>query len=198
VSAIESLSDRVLEELDKGHTRADIFEALRITREAGIALRPSLVAFTPWTALEDYVDLCDFILQEGLIDHTDPIQLAIRLLVPPGSALLRGDSLRPYLGPLVAEEFGYRWAHPDPRMDRLHAAVSRIVEEAAGSGEDAGETFVRIRALAYETAGRVASPLAVAKARRFVPKLTEPWFCCAEPNAAQMEAVSTCGGGSCG
>ena len=56
VSAVESLSDRVLAQLDKGHTRADVFEALRITRAAGLTLRPSLVSFTPWTTLDDYLE----------------------------------------------------------------------------------------------------------------------------------------------
>src|SRR6185436_12362956 len=36
VSAVESLSDTVLGHLDKGHTRADVFRALAITRAAGL------------------------------------------------------------------------------------------------------------------------------------------------------------------
>ena len=54
VSAAESLSDTVLAHLDKGHTRADIMTALGLTREAGITLRPTWVAFTPWTTLDDH------------------------------------------------------------------------------------------------------------------------------------------------
>ncbi len=187
VSAVESLSDRVLAALDKGHTRADVFEALRITRKAGIAMRPSLVAFTPWTTLDDYRDLCDFIVAEGLEGNVDPIQMAIRLLVPPGSALLAGERARPWLGALVSEEFGYRWAHPEPAMDALHAAVSRRVEEGTQAGEDAAATFDAIRRLAYRAAGREAPVVATKAAGAFVPHLTEPWFCCAEPSRVQME-----------
>src|SRR5262249_9360693 len=51
VSAVESLSERVLEVLEKHHTRAQVEEAIRITRGAGIVLRPTWVAFTPWTTL---------------------------------------------------------------------------------------------------------------------------------------------------
>jgi len=189
ISAFESMSDRVLQELQKGHTRADALEALRIAGEAGIGLRPTFVAFTPWTTLEDYVDLCDLIAAEGLALAVDPIQLAIRLLIPPGSALLRTDETRPWLGPLVAEEFGHRWTHPDPAMDRLHAAVSGAVEAGARDGDDAGRTFARIRALAYEAAGREA-PAWPDRPARFVPKLTEPWFCCAEPSAQLLEQVA--------
>jgi radical SAM superfamily enzyme YgiQ (UPF0313 family) len=190
VSAIESLSDRVLAELEKGHTRADVFEALRIARAASVALRPSLVAFTPWSTLDDYIDLCDFIVAEGLEANVDPIQLAIRLLIPPGSALLAGERPRPWLGPLVADELGYRWTHPDPAMDRLHEAVSRRVEQDTQAGADASATFASIRALAYAAAKRTPPPLAPATERAFVPHLTEPWFCCAEPSRIQLEQAS--------
>ncbi len=201
VSAIESLSDRVLDALAKGHTRADVFEALRITRAAGVPLRPSLVAFTPWTTLDDYVDLCDFIVAEGLEGNVDPIQLAIRLLVPPGSALLSqpaaagAPTLPPWLGPLVPEEFGHRWTHPDAAMDRLHQDVARRVEQATQDGEDAAATSAASRARAYRAAGRPDRPSERATPRRFVPHLTEPWFCCAEPSRVQLEQASSCGCG---
>ncbi|HVO29754.1 MAG TPA: CUAEP/CCAEP-tail radical SAM protein, partial [bacterium] len=77
VSAVESLSDRVLEILDKGHTRADVAEAFRLARGAGIALRPSLLPFTPWSTLEDYADLLEWIADEDLAGHVDPVQLSI-------------------------------------------------------------------------------------------------------------------------
>ncbi len=199
VSAIESLSDRVLAELDKGHTRADVHEALRLTRAAGVALRPSLVAFTPWSTLGDYLDLCDFIVEEGLEANVDPVQLAIRLLIPPGSALLAKDAPRPWLGPLVPGELGHRWTHPDPAMDRLFEEVSRRVEQGATSGEDAVETIAAVRALAYAAAGKEPRPLAAGAPRPFVPRLTEPWFCCAEPTRAQLDQVTApaCGEDCC-
>src|SRR5262245_41411663 len=53
VSAVESLSDTVLLHLDKGHTRSDVVELVQLMREVGIPLRPTWVAFTPWTTLED-------------------------------------------------------------------------------------------------------------------------------------------------
>ena len=57
VSAVESLSDRVLAELDKGHTRADVFAALALRARPASRLRPSFVPFTPWTTLDDYLEL---------------------------------------------------------------------------------------------------------------------------------------------
>jgi radical SAM superfamily enzyme YgiQ (UPF0313 family) len=185
VSAVESLSDRVLALLDKGHTRADVSVALGLTRAAGIPLRPSLVSFTPFTTLDDYLDVLDWIDREDLIDQIDPIQLAIRLLVPPGSKLLELDEVRRLLGPLDADRLTYTWEHPDPRMDALERAVFDLVEQAAGSGEPPAITHARIRALAE--AARVGAPLRPepkpepkpepVPRRRPTPRLEEPWFC---------------------
>ena len=180
VSAVESLSDTVLANLEKGHSRADVFEALAIIRQAGIALRPSLVSFTPWTTIDDYLDVFEVVEREGLIDHVDPVQYAIRLLIPPGSLLLERAAVRPFLGPLDQAAFTYQWTHPDPRMDELHRAVTALVAESAKADEDPALTFERLRAMAYAACeGR--EPTAVAcdlpPHRSRPPRLSEPWFC---------------------
>lgn len=180
VSAVESLSDTVLAHLEKGHTRADVYEALGIVRDAGIAFRPTWVAFTPWTTVEDYLDMFDFIEAEGLIDHVDSVQYSIRLLIPPGSLLLHRPEIWPFLGPLDQASFSYRWTHPDPRMDRLHKGVSMMVEEATRVEEDPAVTFFRARELAETMAGRArdeSRKLEQVRVRSRPPRLTEPWFC---------------------
>jgi radical SAM superfamily enzyme YgiQ (UPF0313 family) len=179
VSAVESLSDVVLARLEKGHTRADVFTALGITRDAGIALRPSFVAFTPWTSFDDYLELLDVVVAEGLIDQVDPVQYAIRLLVPPGSALLDKPWMREHLGDLDEAALTYEWRHPDARMDRLYERVGRIVEEGAARSEDAAVTLGRIRAAAESGSGRrrAAPHRETARGGRRSPRLTEPWFC---------------------
>jgi radical SAM superfamily enzyme YgiQ (UPF0313 family) len=179
VSAVESLSDTVLANLAKGHSGADVRAALRLVRDAGIALRPTWVAFTPWTTLHDYRDMLDFVEDEGLVHHVDSVQFAVRLLVPPGSLLLDSESMRPHLGPLVDDAFHYRWTHPDPRMDALHAQVVTLVADAAREREDAARTFERIRALVDAIDARVparAQPRVIASPHR-APRLTEAWFC---------------------
>jgi hypothetical protein len=198
VSAVESLSDVVLANLEKGHTRSDVFEALRLVREAGIALRPSFVPFTPWAGLDDYLELFEFTKGEGLIEDVDPVQFTIRLLVPPGSLLLRRETMRPFLGPLDPEALTYRWTHPDPMMDLLHEVATVLVERAAEAGQDPRITFDRLWEAAkaarrgeetnLETdavalsagaggsgAGRPPAELLIARPRH--PRLTEPWFC---------------------
>jgi hypothetical protein len=180
VSAVESFSDTVLLNLDKGHSRSDVFEALAIMRQAGIALRPSLVSFSPWTTLEDYIEVFDIVEREGLIDHVDPVQYAVRLLIPPGSLLLQRPAVQPFLGELDQAAFSYRWTHSDTRMDALHRAVTAVVESAARSDADPALTFEQLRALAVAVRdGR--EPAAVTSrlphSRRRSPRLTEPWFC---------------------
>lgn len=180
VSAVESLSDVVLANLQKGHTRADVYALLEIVREAGIALRPTWVPFTPWTTLDDYLDILEFVRHEGLIYHVDPVQYSLRLLIPPGSALLQQPAIHPFLGPLDEANFTYRWIHPDPRLDELHQAVSAVVEQAARTGEDPAMTFCRVYELASAAGGNVAwaaPPVPLRDQRKPVPRLTEPWFC---------------------
>jgi radical SAM superfamily enzyme YgiQ (UPF0313 family) len=180
VSAFESLSDSVLGNLRKGHSRDDISRVLEAAREAGVALRPSWVPFTPWTSAEDYLELLDFVEEEDMVDAIDPVQYAIRLLVPPGSLLLSSAAMRPHLGPLVPEMFTYTWKHPDPRMDRLQEKVKRLVEEAAVAGHEPAVTLGRIRSLAARLAGEGRERAAAGVLRPPRPKpphLTEPWFC---------------------
>jgi radical SAM superfamily enzyme YgiQ (UPF0313 family) len=175
-TAVESLSDRVLEKLAKGHTRADALAAFEICAEAGLALRPSLLPFTPWSTLEDYLDLLDVLEARGLLGHVDPVQLSVRLLVPPGS-LLEGEPGVRWEG-LDAAALSWRWAHPDPRMDALHRRVAAEVEAAAARAEEPLATLARVKVLALAAAGlphghvRTLSP-----DPRRVPRLTESWFC---------------------
>lgn len=180
VSAVEAVSDHVLAHLDKGHTRADVIEALRILEDADIPLRPSLLPFTPWTTLDDYLDLLTFVEQYHLIEQIDPVHYSIRLLLPPGSALLDKPSMLPYLGALDAAAFSYQWTHPDPRVDQLQQEVAALVEAGEQSNAAPADIFYSIKALAEETAGLV---LTAARSthppivRKETPHLTESWFC---------------------
>ena len=179
VSAVDSLSPTVLARLAKGHTRADVEEALRILDDAGVPMRPTFVAFTPWTAAADYLEVLDFIAAHDLIEHVDPIQYAIRLLVPPGSALLAAPDAAAWFGPLDEATLSHTWAHPDPRMDALQREVTALVEHAATQRHTTADTFSAIRALATGRLSRHDAFSAVgqqAKSRP-IPHLTEAWFC---------------------
>lgn len=178
VSAVESLSDTVLAHLRKGHTAADVEQALSIMAEAGIPIRPSLVSFTPWTTLADELTLLHFVREHDLIYSVDPVQYAIRLLIPPRSALLDDPDAASWLGELDSAAFSYCWTHPDPRMDDLHKEVSAIVERGEREQIDAWDSFQAISAAAHRAAG--LEPVAVnrpSSAGRPPPRLTETWFC---------------------
>jgi hypothetical protein len=109
------------------------------------------------------------------------------LLIPAGSRLLELDEIRG-----LAEEFDpaalvFPWRHPDPAVDELHRDVTALVSDAP-PGDRAG-VFARIRELACARAGRAApviEPGAVNGGD--VPRLSEPWYCCAEPTGAQLSS----------
>ncbi len=165
-SAVESLNDRVLAALHKGHVAADVPEAVRAVREAGAELRPTLLPYTPWTVLEDLPALFDFAVEHDLVDAIDAVQYTLRLLLPPGSLLL--DDAGPWLRGFDADAFTWRWEHQDPRVD----ALSRESAELARKGEG----FDALRALASRATRRQTVARAQSR-RRSVPRLTEPWFC---------------------
>ena len=178
VSAVESLSDRVLEHLAKGHTAEDVDRAFDVMAGAGIPLRPTFVAFTPWTALDDYLHLLHYVHNRGLVHAVDPVQYAIRLLIPPRSALLEDAAGTPWLGELDREAFSYRWTHPDPRMDVLHAEVAAIVECGALDCADPFDTFEAVLSAACRIARVEVPPLARPSSEGHPPpRLNESWFC---------------------
>jgi hypothetical protein len=186
-SAVESLDDRVLAVLEKGHTRADFLEAVALCRGASVTLVPTFVAFHPWVRLSDYCDLIDTLAALDLVDHVAPIQLAIRLLIPAGSRLLEVDEVKPFVGSFDPVTLTHRWTHPDPRVDALQHEVSSIVGRRLTS--DRRELFDAIDALAHmraELPRRAPSP---GRSTAPVPYLDEPWYCCAEPNPEQLTLV---------
>ena len=193
ISAAESLSDKVLAKLHKGHTRQDFFHALHILRNSGVTLRSSWVAFTPWTTLEDYLELLDTMENQGLIGDVDPVQYSIRLLIPPGSSLLEHSDIAEHIEEMDQANFYYRWSHPDLRMDDLHRRVSLRVEEAVRQGEDPYLTFEAIRSIVLKTMGRSEdsrAQIGVGNGQHPSPRLTESWFCCAEPTQEQFAPLS--------
>jgi hypothetical protein len=191
VSAVESTSARVLDILDKGHTGDDVLTALGICRSVGIAFRPSLLPFTPWSTLQDQIDLLDLIAGSDLIDSVDPVQLSIRLLVPPGSLLLERPEMREHLHGYDADGFSHLWQHPDEAMDALQAEIAALVAADADRGATPRSTHAAIRRLTARAAAAsgLAWPdagLELPRSHGATPRLSEPWFCCAEPTTAQL------------
>ncbi len=180
VSAVESLNDNVLRHLDKGHTSADVAEAIELMAQMGIPLRPSLMPFSPWETLESYFTLLNFFEERRLIEQIDPVHFSIRLLVPPGSTLLDTVDSPQWLGELDSAAFTYRWRHPDSRMDALYEKVAALVERAERAKASPIETFFHIKAMALAISGKdvdVVEAVQEYGSPRVLPHLTESWFC---------------------
>ena len=96
-SAVEATDERILRISRKRHTVADFARAVTLMEDHGIALAPTFVAFTPWTTLQGYLGLLEKLVELRLVNAAPPIQLAIRLLVPEGSYLLREAEMLPHL-----------------------------------------------------------------------------------------------------
>ena len=176
ISAVESLNETVLTILEKHHTGADVETAIDIVHGASIALRPTWVPFTPWTTLDDYLEIFKFVDTHRLAYHVDPVQYAVRLLIPPGSSLLNRSEVKTLSLTLDEAAFSYTWAHPDARMDELHKAVNALVENDARAGVDTLETFYRIWTLAADMRGQ-PPPKQRRDVHQLAPRITEAWFC---------------------
>jgi len=200
-SAVESVDDRVLRILDKGHTRADFVAVLGRFREVGLVLHPTFVAFTPWITSEGYLELLQAVRDLDMVEHVAPVQLAIRLLIPAGSRLLELAEVRSLVGPFDEERLCHPWKHPDPGVDALQREVEAVVREATARGDGRAKIFERAWAVAERAAGKRATdgvrgvrgrarrvPHASARHARLakagrapkrapVPFLTEPWYC---------------------
>ncbi len=181
VTAVESLNARVLDILDKGHTADDAVRAVHVLRSAGIEVRPSLLPFTPWSGLRDWLDLLDFVAAHDLAGSVDPVQLSIRLLVPEGSLLLAHPEMRRHLDGYDPALLAHRWHHPDPRIDALQRDVAEMVAADADDNTPSAVTHRRLRlhadhvarehGITWHAGDALAEPVAAR------PRLSEPWFC---------------------
>ena len=208
VSAFESASDRILAILDKGHTAADEVEAVAVLRAAGIEPRPSLLPFTPWTEADDIHRLLELVERCDLVGNVDPVQWSIRLLVPPGSLLLDDGHLGGLLGAYDAEHLSFRWDAADARLDGLQQRLARVAEQAGEEQWDAMTTHQVVRGCIEDSLGTreggrgAAGGLVPLSDPRLVsplrpddrPRLSEAWFCCAEPASLQWSAALAAGG----
>jgi radical SAM superfamily enzyme YgiQ (UPF0313 family) len=192
-SAVESVDERVLKLLDKGHSCEDFERMVALLREVGIALNPTFVAFHPWLSLEDYRDLLSTLAELVLVQNVSPVQLAIRLLIPAGSKMLDIDELAPLVGDFDPEALVHRWAHPDPRVDALQRQVEARVAECLEAGHSREAIFGEVWRMASVALGDANNPPvpdpvpSVADAthscgdavdrRAPIPYLSETWYC---------------------
>jgi radical SAM superfamily enzyme YgiQ (UPF0313 family) len=189
ISAVEAVDNQILKILDKGHTREDFFEAVQLLDKVGLSLSPTFVTFTPWTTLEGYLDLLNVIAKLGLVQSVQPVHLAIRLLIPPGSLLLELQEVRAIVGQLNEAELSYPWLNSDPRVDDLYERISILVQSSETKSN--GEIFSEIWELTHKLAGRSITPVPAGITRLIPARLSEAWYCCAEPTEKQCSRLTT-------
>ncbi len=177
VSAFETLNDRILSILDKGHTAREAASVLHMARRAGFDLHPTWLPFTPWTSQQDVADIFRFVMTHDLVGLTDPVQLSIRLLVPEGSLLADHPDFLPHRGEYDPAAVTYLWQSPDPAVDELSVELARLAEE--GTGDPPADTFARMWRATLQATGEDPGPAEQLPqgATEGRPRLTEPWFC---------------------
>lgn len=173
-SAVESVDDEVLRQLDKGHTRADFEAAVRLLREQELTLSPTFIPFTPWTTLDGYRDLLRTIADLDLVPNVGSVQLALRLLITANSRLLELDDVRSVIAAYDEQALAWRWSHRDPEIDALAASLLRLVDTRQRQNQPREQIFDAI--------WREASAETLPDNHRLVPRaaipyLNEPWYC---------------------
>jgi radical SAM superfamily enzyme YgiQ (UPF0313 family) len=187
VSAFESVDDGTLEILDKGHTAADMARAVEITRGVGIHIRPTWLPFFPWTTPDDVARIFEFIDSSELTGSTDPVQMSIKLLVPRGSLLEDHPALTPHLDYYDTDALTWRWTFDDPETAVLHKELETIAANASDCGQEAAATLDEMRQVVSRVSGRDLPP--TSGSTEVAPRLTESWFCCAEPTQGQSVSI---------
>ena len=188
-TAVESVDDRTLLMLDKGHTRSDFQAAVAISRRVGLALSPTFIPFTPWTTVLGYVDLLETVYSLGLVDALSPVQLSIRLLVPRGSRLRELDDWREHEGEFDPSALSFTWRHSDAAVEVLYRHVRDLVSDGESSGMERRQIFSTVWQAAHIAADLPTPELKFINIRSSHPYLSESWYCCAEPTEIQFARV---------
>jgi hypothetical protein len=122
------------------------------------------------------VALVDFVAGHDLAANVEPVHWGIRLLVPPGSLLLGAADFDAY----DPAQLAHPWTSS---LDGLQARVAAVAE--AAQDEPAVATFRRVAAEIRGAAG-LDPDVGVLEEGAGRPRLTEAWFCCAEPTCGQL------------
>ena len=176
---------RILARLDKGHTAADAARGRRAAARHGIEVRPSFLPFTPWTTARRRPRAARLRRRARPRRQRRPGAVHDPAAGPAGLAAPRA-SRRGRHGRAVRRRSGAATSGRPPtrRSTSCSARLAAIVEEhvAARRADSPRPT----PPCAPRPARRVPDPLP--GARSADPRLTEPWFCCAEPTAAADHA----------
>ena len=114
-----------------------------------------------------------------------PVQLALRLLIPAGSRLLELEDIRGAIDAYQPDALAHKWRHPDPGMDRLAERLLHLVDSEQKRGASRAECFAAI----WAEACKDAPAPTLSPEQRKAPRLSEPWYCCAEPSPERLAKI---------
>ena len=199
ISALESLNDEILERLDKGHVAAEAGQAIALLRRHGIETRPSWLPFTPWTSFADVLDILDFVA--GMIWLGTSIRCSTRsaCCCRRGRCCWRCPTCSRTLGLTTPGSSATAGRRRTRRLTRFKPRCRRLWRGCPPRHGYAA-SYAAVRALVLDAAGAVAAgrarDIAVDAARAAAqPRLTEAWFCCAEPTDVQFASSRGLGRG---
>ena len=128
----------------------------------------------------------------GLVDNVASVQLSIRLLIPLGSRLLELEEIKARAPIFDQEALSYPWQFSDPQMETLANNVRQIVEEGEQRSKTRQEIFMELWEAANNAQNTTSQPsttLKFSQACTDIPKMSEAWYCCAEPQRFQAEQI---------
>ena len=119
------------------------------------------------------------------------MQLSIRLLIPLGSRLLELEEIKARAPQFDQEALSYPWQFSDPQMETLANNVRQIVEEGEQRSKTRREIFMELWEAANNAQEPATEPSNLNLPQDFtdIPKMSEAWYCCAEPTRFQAEQI---------
>ncbi|HEX6287436.1 MAG TPA: CUAEP/CCAEP-tail radical SAM protein, partial [Acidimicrobiia bacterium] len=124
--------------------------------------------------------------RHDLVGATDPVQMAIKLLIPRGSLLEDHPSITPHLDGYDDAALSWRWDFADPETALLQKELEAIAANASECGQATALTLNEMREAVARASGIALAPFRESSP---APRLTESWYCCAEPTGAQAAAL---------
>ena len=186
ISAFETTNDLVLSILEKNHTSNDLNNSIEISQDFGIDIRPTWMPFSPWTELNDLSNIVKLIEKYELRETVDPIQLTIKLLIPKHSLIIKKPEINKYLGNYEKNSLSFKWEYENNDVEKLQSSLFDFILNNSELNEHKQYLgMVNIIEKCTDTKLLTNSSYDF----KNVPKLSETWFCCAEPSKIQLDRI---------
>ena len=188
ISAFETTNDLVLSILEKNHTSNDLNNSIEISQDFGIDIRPTWMPFSPWTELNDLSNIVNLIEKYKLRETVDPIQLTIKLLIPKHSLIIKKPEINKYLGNYEKNSLSFKWEYENNDVEKLQSSLFDFILNNSELNEHK-QYLGMVNIIEKYTDTKLLTNSSYDF--KNVPKLSETWFCCAEPSKIQLDRIKT-------